>query len=616
MTFLPIIARELRVAARKRSTFWMRVIAALVAVVIGCGFLILFRVGAVQALNLGDTLFRVLSWLALIGALSAGLFFTSDCLSEENREGTLGFLFLTDLRGYDVAGGKLAASSLRVSFALLAIFPVLAVTLLIGAVAGAQVFKVSIALMNALFCSLAAGLAVSSASRDAQRALAGTLFLLLFLVFGGPLADQAVTAAVHRSYRPVLSLTSPAYVFTAAGAWGRNPFWLGLSLTQAIAWALVALASVLAPRTWQERPARTGGSKRARWWKYGGARRQAGLRRRLLAGHPVRWLASRERWQALGAWGIALAQLALFAGLLAGGAPPLVWIGWSSVNALIALLLYLWIASQACRFFVETRRSGFLEGILSTSLSVPEIVHDQWRTLLRMFGPPAMLWMLLQLAAVVPVNRAATGFTAMTTSTVTSTNGVTITTQVTAGTNAGAVSASATPGIPSAVLLVTTATGTIISLAGLVTLVWFGMWMGLTSKNTGLAMLKTLLFVKIIPSFAISFVATLVAAVFMIPRISKLVATARSSAGPSAMTNSMMWFPLVIGAVSMVLYLALDIGLIVWARRKLLSSFREQAQRGPVEYAPIAPPRAPGPVPPVIGAPPPAAPGPLALPAG
>ena len=34
MTFLPIVARELRVAARKRSTFWLRVIAALVSLVI------------------------------------------------------------------------------------------------------------------------------------------------------------------------------------------------------------------------------------------------------------------------------------------------------------------------------------------------------------------------------------------------------------------------------------------------------------------------------------------------------------------------------------------------------------------------------------------------------
>ena len=41
VTFLPIAERELRLAARKRSTFWIRIIAALVAFVIGTCFLLL-----------------------------------------------------------------------------------------------------------------------------------------------------------------------------------------------------------------------------------------------------------------------------------------------------------------------------------------------------------------------------------------------------------------------------------------------------------------------------------------------------------------------------------------------------------------------------------------------
>ena len=138
MTFLPIVERELRVAARKRSTFWLRVVAALVSLVIGSAVMILSTVGAFSSATLGGVLFGILTWLALGVALSAGLFFTSDCLSEEKREGTLGFLFLTDLRGYDVAGGKLLATSLRGVFALLAVFPILATTLLMGGVTGVQ----------------------------------------------------------------------------------------------------------------------------------------------------------------------------------------------------------------------------------------------------------------------------------------------------------------------------------------------------------------------------------------------------------------------------------------------------------------------------------------------
>lgn len=56
--------------------------------------------------SLGKGLFNTLTWLSLAATLSVGMFFTSDCLSEEKREGTIGFLFLTDLRGYDIVLGR------------------------------------------------------------------------------------------------------------------------------------------------------------------------------------------------------------------------------------------------------------------------------------------------------------------------------------------------------------------------------------------------------------------------------------------------------------------------------------------------------------------------------
>src|SRR5437588_7800690 len=167
MTFLPVAERGRRVAARKRSPFRVRIIAALVAWIIGSGVLVLSRVGpGFGTPGLGKGLFAVLTWLSMAVALSAGLFFTSDCLSEEKREGTLGFLFLTDLRGYDVVFGKLLATSLRAICALLAVFPILAVTLLMGGVTGAQFWRTVFALINALFISLATGMFVSAISRD------------------------------------------------------------------------------------------------------------------------------------------------------------------------------------------------------------------------------------------------------------------------------------------------------------------------------------------------------------------------------------------------------------------------------------------------------------------
>ena len=114
MTFLPVVERELRVASRKRSTFRVRTYAAVAALLIGTVFFLLTTFGpGFGMLNLGKGLFSTLTWLNLAVALCAGLFFTSDCLSEEKREGTIGFLFLTDLRGHDVVLGKLLATSLK-----------------------------------------------------------------------------------------------------------------------------------------------------------------------------------------------------------------------------------------------------------------------------------------------------------------------------------------------------------------------------------------------------------------------------------------------------------------------------------------------------------------------
>jgi hypothetical protein len=166
MNFLPIVRRELRVAAVKRGTFWLRVVAALTGVVIGSGCLIISDLQRIGSAAVGSALFDVLTWTCLIAGLSAGLFFTSDCLSEEKREGTLGLLFLTNLKGYDVVLGKLLSTSLRAFYALLAVLPILGISQLMGGISGAQYCRSSLALVNALMFSLAAGMVISMASRD------------------------------------------------------------------------------------------------------------------------------------------------------------------------------------------------------------------------------------------------------------------------------------------------------------------------------------------------------------------------------------------------------------------------------------------------------------------
>lgn len=135
MTFLPIVDRELRVAARRKSTYRMRTWTVVVALVVGC--FSLFPVMMMRGPgSVGKPFYTTLTGFAFGLCLLAGVLLTADCLSEEKRDGTLGFLFLTDLKGYDVVLGKFMAMSLNAFYGLLAVLPLTGLSLLLGGLTG------------------------------------------------------------------------------------------------------------------------------------------------------------------------------------------------------------------------------------------------------------------------------------------------------------------------------------------------------------------------------------------------------------------------------------------------------------------------------------------------
>src|SRR5215831_2821308 len=185
MAFVPIVQRELRAAVRRKGMFRVRWWAALLAIAVG--FVSLGFVAATRPRgSVGNPLFSILTGYALGLCLLSGVVLTADSLSEERREGTLGLLFLTNLKGYDVVMGKFIPSFLIGAYVLFALLPITAIPLLLGGVTGGEFWRVALALLNALFISLAAGALVSSTSRDSQRAMGNTLVLVLILLGGLP----------------------------------------------------------------------------------------------------------------------------------------------------------------------------------------------------------------------------------------------------------------------------------------------------------------------------------------------------------------------------------------------------------------------------------------------
>jgi ABC-type transport system involved in multi-copper enzyme maturation permease subunit len=157
MTFLPVVERELRVASRRRATYWLRSILGLGMVLLWF-FMLIAGQRSLSTFAMGQMLFITTGILALGFCILAGVFLTADCLSEEKREGTLGLLFLTELNGFDVVLGKLLATSLHAIYGVLTVLPLLALPLVIGGVTAGEFWRVTLVLLVTLLLSLSLGL--------------------------------------------------------------------------------------------------------------------------------------------------------------------------------------------------------------------------------------------------------------------------------------------------------------------------------------------------------------------------------------------------------------------------------------------------------------------------
>src|SRR5882724_4859122 len=477
MIFLPIVERELRAAARRKSTYRIRSWTAVLAIIISFFSLMFFwlmRGGA----SLGNTLFTYLTGYAFGLSLLAGVFLTADCLSEEKREGTLGLLFLTDLHGYDVVLGKFVAMLLSALYGLLALLPITALPLLLGGVTVDEFWRTALALVNALFVSLAGGIWVSAFARDAQRAMGSAVVLILILVAGLP-ALAGVTSLVRVS-QPLsfLSWVSPFYAFSYASAAlyvnHTGKFWGTLAASQMLGWVFVALASRALPLRWQE------GAVEARSVSLfdrvvrrgrGEPENRAKARQNLLPINPILWLAGAEpglrrlTWVIVLVWAGVVVLVSAFAHRELGTL-MLDWYGARPFGFLLKALF----AFQVCRFFAEARRNGALEMLRCTPLTNREILRGQSIAARRAF-----LWPVLTFTGMLFVPVAA---------------------RVVSGLSSLDLRQILTGGVGFAMSAITAVrTG-----ADFLALFWFGLWLALTMKKPNLAPALTILLVLILPS--------------------------------------------------------------------------------------------------------------------
>ena len=397
MTVLPIVERELRAAARQRSTYWVRLGLALAAIFVGAViFMLTFGLPPAQT---GRYLFEVLAGVMLLYCLAYGRRSTADCLSVEKREGTLGLLFLTDLKGLDVVLGKLVATSVRGFYGLLAMFPVLAVPLLLGGITSGEFWRLVLVLVNTFLFSLAIGILGSALSRDLRRAMAAN-FLLLLLLMAVPPACMVTLGYFIPSHRPIpqLMFSCPVFPFYLCGETqyqaARDHFWWSVAVIHSLTWLLVLAAAWIVPHSWQDRPSRAGKSLwRDLWhtWRHGPIAGKGAFRQRALEANAFYWLAARARFKPVHVWTF-LACMAVWwlVGRLVSGS---LWLD-PSVAVLTALLLNstlkVWLAIEAGQQLAEDQGTGAFELLLSVPLAVEDFVRGQRLALRRQFLRPLL----------------------------------------------------------------------------------------------------------------------------------------------------------------------------------------------------------------------------------
>ncbi|MSU63622.1 MAG: ABC transporter permease [Pedosphaera sp.] len=405
MKALPIAGRELRVVSRRPKTHRARWMNGLVALFM-CGW----TYWAFNQLRGGGTAgaqtFAAIGNLFFVMCLFAGMANTADCLSEEKREGTLGLLFLTDLRGYDIVIGKLLATSLNSFYGVLAIFPALALSLIVGGVQGSQVWQLALALLNTLFFSLTAGLFISSISREQKRASNATSLLVIFFWLGlQGLSESMRRKGLYVELAEFLSLLSPATSMNSVFGLGANArYWQSLLITHGIGWMFFGLACWIIPKSWQDKPIVKPATRWRAWFAertYGDPVTRSNVRTRLLARNAFLWLASRDRLRPAGTWLLLAGVVATMAGLWISLRPDLELIPTCLITLVIFhTILKLEFSSVAARGLAEERHAGTLELILSTPLQVTEIVRGQWLALLRHFTGPVLVTVLGQIAVI------------------------------------------------------------------------------------------------------------------------------------------------------------------------------------------------------------------------
>ncbi len=175
----PVVHRELRDGARRPLNHWLCVAGAFIGVV---GFYLAAWNAPIT--TVGNRIFVELHRLLMFLILCVVPAITADCIARERREGTLGLLFMTPLRSWEIVIGKAAVQVLKAFTLWLAVVPILTIPFLSGGVTWTLVaHQLAAEFCAGIFC-IAAGILATSLTDRRATAFALAFAFAAVLVFG------------------------------------------------------------------------------------------------------------------------------------------------------------------------------------------------------------------------------------------------------------------------------------------------------------------------------------------------------------------------------------------------------------------------------------------------
>ncbi len=308
---LPLALREMRIAARSSRFYTNRLTGALICMMVSTLFYVIFSWVPMGAQR-GTALVYIVGIITFYFSVFNTLNLMNDSLSRERRDGTLGLLFLTHLRARDIILGKVVFGVSLSIGVIMAMFPILSVSMLIGGVPGLTVLKAAVNTLVGSFLALSVGILASSFNSEQRGSAAAGGFMFVMLLFIAPTLGALISqwsgipwfGLVPRFFAPSVAdaftdlkgsaLTGVSF---GGGVLPSGNFWIKMICLMGFSGACLGLAGFFISTSWQEK---SSSSLRERWksklmqWRFGRKTEREDHRQRTLDINPIYWLMSRE----------------------------------------------------------------------------------------------------------------------------------------------------------------------------------------------------------------------------------------------------------------------------------------------------------------------------------